>query len=172
MILLQRVTFFSLALSFALSPIFSSSSGPKHFDIATLDTMISESERRIAAIVAGDPALQALAKKMLTANEATLKNTPASLGDLLLALTTAGIDTDVTILLTTGVDINCTDAYGNTPLITAINYGHDSIAMKLIRADAHVSLRNIFGFDALDFALSSNKAAIVAALRAAGAIDR
>jgi ankyrin repeat protein len=62
-------------------------------------------------------------------------------------------------LLKAGADLNATDKFGNTPLITAVEYADLAMVRLLLRAGADVQARNDAGYTALMEAADPEKAA-------------
>ncbi|MBM4073041.1 MAG: hypothetical protein FJ271_29575 [Planctomycetes bacterium] len=54
------------------------------------------------------------------------------------------------VLLVHGVDTNCRDNNGRTPLHDAVAYGYESLAEKLLANGARVDLPDKFGNTAFD----------------------
>lgn len=64
-------------------------------------------------------------------------------------------------LLAAGLNPNCTDDQGNTPLITAVLKNNMEIVDALIQANADLDIKNNSGSTALSYAISNEKTEIV-----------
>ena len=67
------------------------------------------------------------------------------------------------------VDVNITDAQGNTPLIEAARFGHDSVARALVERGAKLDVKNKDGQTALMLAVKNGHDDVVRVLKEAGA---
>jgi ankyrin repeat protein len=67
------------------------------------------------------------------------------------------------------VDVNVTDAQGNTPLIEASRFGHDSVARALVERGAKLDVKNKDGQTALMLAVKNGHDDVVRVLKEAGA---
>jgi ankyrin repeat protein len=67
------------------------------------------------------------------------------------------------------VNVNLTDAQGNTPLIEASRFGHDDVVRVLIERGANLNAKNKEGQTALMLAVKNGHDDVVRRLKEAGA---
>jgi len=87
--------------------------------------------------------------------------------DLLYAVMAGDIE-KVKKIIASGIDINCKDTSGNTPLILAASYGHDKILELLIAKGTDLYMKNNSSTNALGFATYKGNTNIVKLLLASG----
>ena len=76
----------------------------------------------------------------------------------------------IEILIKRGIDVNCQDAMGNTPLICASSFGHKEIIEILIKIGADLNIKSYNGHTALSIACLYGYKNIVKFLINSGAI--
>ncbi|HEY6803066.1 MAG TPA: ankyrin repeat domain-containing protein [Pyrinomonadaceae bacterium] len=72
------------------------------------------------------------------------------------------------LLKTPGIDVNATDADGNTALLEAARFGHDHVARVLLAGGANTKVRDKNGKTPLMLAVAGGHDEVVLALRQAG----
>ena len=102
-------------------------------------------------------------------NQTSTNANSAATSPLMVAAREGKPDVVKALLSGGNVDVNVTDAQGNTPLIEAARFGHDSVARALVEHGAKLDAKNKDGDTALMLAVKNGHDDVVRVLKEAGA---